>query len=53
MTAEEVYKEVYSKHYKFLSQNHMATDISKRRATIYAVQNTWRIYIRKTTGKLI
>ncbi len=44
MTVKETYEYVYKRHYKYLTQNHMAHDRSQKLATIYAVKNTWVIY---------
>ena len=43
-TVREVYKELYEKHFKYLTKNHMAVDRASRLAVIYAVKNTWKEY---------
>ncbi len=50
-TPREVYDFIYDLHYKFLTDNHMAEDRSRRLATIYAVKHTWLEYNRQKDKK--
>ena len=43
-TVRETYDYIWDMHYKYLYQNHMADDRSRRLATLYAVKYTWRVY---------
>jgi hypothetical protein len=43
-TIQDIYKELWNLHYKFLTKNHMSEDGARRLATIHAVENTWKEY---------
>ncbi len=53
MTIQDTYNNIYKIHYKFLAQNHMSDDRSKRLATIYAIQNTWKVYNQPEPTRII
>ena len=44
MTVQETYEFVKARHFKFLTKNFMAEDIATRKATIFAVQNAWKMF---------